>query len=255
MNKMVGITFFVIMLIMSVLAGGVYVAVSAYMDPVLNDFAGTIAGLQPEVQARLNSPLAELERIREMARLHLPSILFLAGLIMTLILSPLVRRFARAAKVSDVGARKKEAGISPAKRPPSRPDPRPLLETGACRIMAILQNKGRMIDFLEEDIAGYADDQIGAAVRQIHEDCRNALHEYMTLSPVMTEPEGETVEVAEGFDPSEIRLTGQVTGKPPFKGTLQHPGWKVTRMNLPDQPKGQKHTVIAPAEVEVGFVA
>lgn len=242
------------MLIMSALAGGVYLGVGAFIDPVLNDLSGTIAGLQPEIQGKLVSSLADLERIREMARLHIPSILFLSGLIMTLILSPFVRRFAGAAKVPDSKATKKEAPISPAKHPASQPDPRPLLDMGACRIIAILQNKGRMIDFLEEEIHGYSDDQIGAAVRQIHEDCRNALHEYMTLSPVMTEQEGEPVEVAEGFDPSEIRLTGQVTGKAPFRGTLQHPGWKVTKINLPDQPKGQKHTVIAPAEVEVGFI-
>jgi hypothetical protein len=57
--------------------------------------------------------------------------------------------------------------------------------------------------------------------------------------------------VLKGYDPSEIRLTGHVTGKAPFKGTLQHPGWKVTQIQVPDQPQGQKHTIIAPAEVEI----
>jgi hypothetical protein len=252
MKKMVGTTFFVIMLTMSVIVVAACFAANAFIDPPLKDLETTIVGLQPEVRAKLIPHLTALERLRETAELYVPSVLLLAGLTMTLILSPLLRRFAKRPGVSYERPQKMQTEISRTQQMRPEIDAHRLVDIGACRIMAILQNKGRLIDFLQEDIAGYPDDQIGAAVRPIHEDCRNALGEYITLVPVMPEEEGETVVVSEGFDPSEIRLSGEVTGKAPFRGTVQHPGWKVTKINLPDQPKGQKHTIIAPAEVEIG---
>ena len=42
------------------------------------------------------------------------------------------------------------------------------------RFLAILQRDSRLIDFLQEDIAAYSDDQIGAAVREIHDQSRDA---------------------------------------------------------------------------------
>ena len=251
MKKMVGTTFFVIMLTMTALIGAATIGANAYIDPALKDLQRTVGSLQPEVRSKMISPLTELERLREMSGLMIPPCLFLAGLTMTLILSPLLRRFAQRAGDSHKRPQKMEIRISREQQAPPEIDSRPFMEAGACRIMAMLQNRGRLIDFLEEDIAGYPDAQIGAAVRNIHEECKNALGEYMTLAPVMAEKEGETVVISEGFDPSEIRLTGNISGRAPFKGTLQHPGWKVTRMNLPDQPGGGTHTIIAPAEVEI----
>lgn len=252
MNKMVGTTFFVTLVVMSVLVGGVYMGLNLHVDPVLEELAKTAANLQPEVQGRLAPFLASLERIRDFARLYVPSVLFLAGLTITLILSPLIRKWAKAASASLPAQPKVRTKIVQEKQKRAEPDSRRLLDMGACRIMAVLQNKGRLIDFLEEDLTGYPDEQVGAAVRHIHEDCRNALREYVTLEPIMPEEEGDPVVVSEGFDSSEIRLTGQVGGKAPFRGTLQHPGWKVTEIKLPDQPRSQKHTVIAPAEIEIG---
>ena len=66
--------------------------------------------------------------------------------------------------------------------PPPEPD-----ETPAIQLLAILQRKGRLVDFLQEDLSAYADDQIGAAVRPIHEGCKQALAETMTLEPVMAD--------------------------------------------------------------------
>ena len=52
-----------------------------------------------------------------------------------------------------------------------------------------------------------------------------------------------------GFDPREVRVVGNVTGSPPFTGTLQHPGWKVRELRLP--AAGGDAMVIQPAEVEL----
>jgi len=253
MKKMIGITFLIVMLTVSALAAGTYLATKSYLDPTLKGLNMAVSAIQPEAQKELMPPLTELLRLREMAGLYVPAALFLAGLTATLVLSLLLRTLAGdAAVIPERRPKRTEVEISAEKESEAEAVRRNLRDIGACRILSILQNKARLIDFFQEDIMGYPDAQIGAAVRQIHQDCRNAMSEYITLAPVMSEKEGEPVTVSEGFDPSEIRLTGHITGKPPFEGVLQHSGWKVTRIDLPDQPKGQKHTVIAPAEVEMG---
>jgi hypothetical protein len=119
------------------------------------------------------------------------------------------------------------------------------------RLLALLQREGRLLDFLLEDIKGYTDAQIGASVRDIHQKCQKAIKEHLTLVPVLAKSEGDAVEVAAGFDPSAIRLTGKVGGQPPFKGTLQHPGWKVQSVKLAAPPAGQDELIVQPAEVEL----
>lgn len=120
------------------------------------------------------------------------------------------------------------------------------------RILALLQRDGRLIDFLQEDIDGYTDPQIGAAARDIHRGCRKVLRDYLTIAPVLAKEEGDRVDVEAGFDASAVRLTGNVSGAGPFRGTLKHHGWKVTTAQLPNLP-GLKAEggVIAPAEVEI----
>ena len=121
---------------------------------------------------------------------------------------------------------------------------------GALQLLALLQNEGRLIDFLEEDIAGYDDSQVGAAVRDIHGRCRDALHERMQIERIYEQEDGTSIEVASGFDPSLVRLTGNVHGDPPFRGTLQHAGWRATEVRLP-KTSDVDPTVLAPAEVEI----
>ena len=102
-----------------------------------------------------------------------------------------------------------------------------------------------------EDIAAYSDAQIGAAVRDIHRGCRKALAEHVKIEPVMREPDNATVKVERGFDPSRIRLVGNVVGDPPFIGTLRHPGWRGAEVTLPELPPNHDPSVITPAEVEL----
>src|SRR5262245_20567798 len=119
------------------------------------------------------------------------------------------------------------------------------------RLLALLQREGRLLDFLLEDIGAYPDAQIGAAVRDIHRQCQAAVKEHLVLEPVLPQPENSTVDVPVGFDPSAIRLVGNVTGQPPFKGTLQHHGWRVKEIRLAPPPEGQDELVVMPAEVEL----
>ena len=120
------------------------------------------------------------------------------------------------------------------------------------RVLAVLQRDGRLVDFLQEDIDAYSNEQVGAAVRDIHRGCRKALRDYLTVEPILGVQEGEGVTVGADFDPAEIRLTGDVKGMPPFRGTLKHHGWRVKAVHLPAIPGARDDSaVLAPAEVEV----
>ena len=71
----------------------------------------------------------------------------------------------------------------------------------------------------------------------------------MSLGEILAGADQSSVTVPAGFDPSAIRVVGNVTGKPPFTGTLQHPGWKVRELKLPAPASGADPMVIQPAEV------
>jgi hypothetical protein len=134
---------------------------------------------------------------------------------------------------------------------PPPPPPPPKRSGEALRLLTLLQRKGRLLDFLLEDIQGATNEQIGAGVRELHRDAQAVLKEHLTLEPVLPQSEGDTVEAPPGFDPSAIRLTGNVTGQPPFRGVLKHHGWRVKDFALAAPPEGQDEFVVAPAEVEL----
>lgn len=118
-------------------------------------------------------------------------------------------------------------------------------------LFSLMQREGRLMDFLNEDLDGYDDAQIGSAVRSIHAGCRQLVQEYLNPEPVMDQHEGAVVEVPVDFDPGMIKLTGNVVGEPPFNGILRHKGWQVGKMNLPTLSGSQNAEIIAPAEVEI----
>ncbi len=135
--------------------------------------------------------------------------------------------------------------------PPPEAKKPPRLSGEPIRLLALLQREGRLLDFLLEDVSAAPDETLGAGVREVHRKAQQALKDHLTLEPILNKQEGDAVEVPPGFDPSAIRLTGNVTGQPPFKGTLQHHGWRVKAYNLPAPPAGQDDLVLAPAEVEL----
>ena len=118
-------------------------------------------------------------------------------------------------------------------------------------MLALLQRDGRLIDFLAENISAYPDTQLGAAVRTIHETCRQVLDRYVKLEPILDSEEDQPVTVQAGFDPAAIKLIGNVAGQPPVRGLLRHKGWRVKEVNLPPLPPAAGRMVIAPAEVEL----
>ena len=139
----------------------------------------------------------------------------------------------------------------PAPAAPPREQVRAPTSDAALHLLAQLQREGRFIDFCEEEIASFSDAEVGAAARTVHGGCRKVLRAALVLQPVRADAEGAEVTIAEGFDPVSVRLTGNVVGHPPFRGTLRHHGWKAASVKLSPPGSGQDATVLAPAEVEL----
>jgi hypothetical protein len=217
-----------------------------------------------EAPAEAGAVRSALERHLEgRERYVLPGFLGLWAFV-TLLLALSLRRAARGAlkraaaaagKAADRRADRKEekkarkAAEIAAAREPARPSAYP-----AVQVLSALQQEGRFVDFLQEDLGPYEDAQIGAAVRSVHEGCRKALAEHLELAPVFEQEEGAEVTVKKGFDARAVRLTGNVAGDPPFQGVLRHRGWRVSRLDLPipvDELLKEKKWVLAPAEVEI----
>ncbi|MDZ7620875.1 MAG: DUF2760 domain-containing protein [Patescibacteria group bacterium] len=143
--------------------------------------------------------------------------------------------------------------LEPAKATPTAPQPpKAPQRSDALTLVAALQREARFIDFIEEPLDGYSDAQVGAASRDVHRNCRTVLHRMFEPKPLLGEAEGAEIKVAAGFDPGRYRLVGKVTGEPPFRGRLAHPGWEATKCEVPTW-SGEKSAVrvIAPAEVEL----
>ncbi|TYT75533.1 DUF2760 domain-containing protein [Desulfobotulus mexicanus] len=118
-------------------------------------------------------------------------------------------------------------------------------------LLSVLQKEGRLLDFFAEDLDLYEDDQIGAAVRPVHESARKILSRYMDLGVVMEEEEGSRITVPKGFDPSRIKLVGKVAGEPPFQGILRHRGWRARGVRMPSFSDAGGADVLTPSEVEI----
>jgi hypothetical protein len=78
-------------------------------------------------------------------------------------------------------------GASPEQPEPMAKPAALLQETGpaaALQLLGLLQRDGRFIDFIQEDVAGFSDADIGAAARVVPEGCRTVMREHFTLKPV-----------------------------------------------------------------------
>ncbi|MBD1558370.1 DUF2760 domain-containing protein [Vibrio sp. S9_S30] len=121
----------------------------------------------------------------------------------------------------------------------------------AMQLLSIMQQEARLIDFLKEDLTSFSDEEVGAAARVIHTGGQKVLNEYVSLTHIRNEEEDTRITIEDGFNPQQVRLTGNVTGTAPFNGTLVHKGWKAESMSLPKLAENYDATVIAPAEVEL----
>jgi hypothetical protein len=118
-------------------------------------------------------------------------------------------------------------------------------------LLQMLQREGRLIDFLQQDVAGFSDEEVGAAARVVHSGSRKVLDQCFDFEPAVSEAEGVTMKIPGGFDAQRIRLTGNVAGQPPFRGTVKHHGWVAKAVRMPEVAAAMDPRVVAPAEVEL----
>lgn len=246
-----------LLVLLYVMARQILTALHQWVNPFL--VPGT-ANLSAEAQSAfmgLGQLLGETEQ-------YLAPVVFGLGIVVTLILWAVLK--SQGGRLLDSQPEKSPATSAAALVPEEEPqrssprqeplpafrEPSPPSSQTAVQMLAILQREGRLVDFLKEDLRPYTDDQIGAAVRSIHQGCQAALLEHLDLEPILGDIEGAEVIVPPDFDPKAIRLTGNVSGDPPFKGTLRHHGWRVLRVDLPQLIAPQeKGWVLTPAEVEI----
>ena len=145
-------------------------------------------------------------------------------------------------------------GTMPRTIPVTTQPPLPAANQAEAEIVAfvgLLQEKGRFVDFVMEEVGSVEDAQLGAAARVVHQGCREVIRDNLQIVPVAEAPEGSPVTVPAGYDAAEYRLTGRVAGEPPFSGRLVHKGWKAGAVKLPRILRAGAKPVIAPAEVEL----
>lgn len=130
------------------------------------------------------------------------------------------------------------------------PPPEKLHASGLL-VLSLLQREGRLLDFVQQDVSGFSDDEIGAAARVVHSGCRKVINQYLKFDPAIPNPENSAITVPTGFDAQRIRLTGNVAGQPPFQGTVKHHGWVAKEITLPAPSESLDPRVVAPAEVEL----
>lgn len=164
------------------------------------------------------------------------------------------------AEPAKLAPKKAEPAPKPAKEPAPAEDVGPRLEAalaegreeGALLVLGLLQGDGRLIDFLQQDVEGFSDADIGAAVRVVHEGCRKALKGRVTIEAIRAEREGERVTLPAGFDRQTVKLTGDVKKSDgDVTGTLRHKGWRAAKVALPQIAAGHSRAVLCPAEVEL----
>jgi hypothetical protein len=157
---------------------------------------------------------------------------------------------ALAQKVDDLINKPAIVAPKPVEAAPKPPPPERTHASGLF-VLSVLQQDGRLIDFLQQDVAAFSDEEVGGAARVIHTGCRKALERLISVAPVLKDAEGSPVTVPAGFDSNRIRLTGNVAGQPPYKGSLKHHGWTATEVKFPTLSDAIDYRVLAPAEVEL----
>jgi hypothetical protein len=153
-------------------------------------------------------------------------------------------------ELQELGLARRTSGTTKAAAPATAPAPVARASDGALQMLSILQRDSRLIDFLMEDITSYSDEQVGAAVRELHNQCRDSIARYVALQPLIDGVEGAFAK-APSADPNLVKFIGNVPATPPPGGILRHRGWRAAKVELPALAAKQDPSVIAPAEIEI----
>ena len=88
------------------------------------------------------------------------------------------------------GKAESRRAVAEAAKPPAVAAATNQADAEVVSFLAALQEKGRLVDFLMDDLTAHADAQVGAAARVVHEGCRAVLQEHFAIRPVREEKRG-----------------------------------------------------------------
>jgi hypothetical protein len=117
-------------------------------------------------------------------------------------------------------------------------------------LLRLFQREGRFVDFLQQDITSFADADVGAAARVVHEGCRRVLRSHAKIGHARSEAEGTRLTL-DAAAAEQVKLVGQVSGKPPYNGVLRHAGWRIDDFTLPVSVGERDPALLAEPEVEL----
>jgi len=241
-----------IILWIGVLAGASYY----FADQLLCIMSGHIDQMEniktkPEIEVSLNEIIRLLKDTKEYFLPLLINLFILTALIIWIFtrftINWAVKSFEKQLSLDDnLSKQKKDHSSEKAKKNKKQED-----KSKSLLLLSLLQRQGRFIDFLEENLDDFSDEQIGSAVRNIHENCKKVVQKHLGPKSIIEQQEGDEVTIQKGFDTSQIKLIGNVSGEPPFKGILRHKGWRASRYEMPSISSARNPDIIAPAEVEI----
>ena len=184
-----------------------------------------------------------------------PSALIIVGAVISLIGAVLGFIFKTPTLTKPVEAASPAEPETPAPVMPPAPEPEPSgLPTDGLVLVSLLQEKGRFLDFLMDDISAYPDAQVGAAARIIHQGCKSVVLDAFAPAPVSASSERSSISIEADFDKSAYRISGELSGEGPYSGILEHKGWKPTQCVLPEYQgtlSSADEYVFAPAQVTI----
>lgn len=137
---------------------------------------------------------------------------------------------------------------------PVRPDPEELGEQSArfacASLLAQLQEKGRFIDFVMEDVSKATDTQLGAVARVVHQGCSEVIRSVVSVEPIRNEPEGAQIPIPTSAERNQYRIQGDLNSAAAAK--ILHRGWRIQeyRLSRPADPTNSEPPVLAPAQIK-----
>ncbi|MCC5849874.1 MAG: DUF2760 domain-containing protein [Verrucomicrobia bacterium] len=196
----------------------------------------------------------------QMAHNYISLLNLLGGIVLALeglLLTKRTYKFSRQEPPEKTGTDPVKA--DPAKVPAAPPRPVATREERTrhelAALLGLFQEKGRLVDFLMEDITSQPDARVGQVARVVHQGCREVLDKHFQLKRVTDAAEGSPHTLEAGHDPASWCLVGSVSGEAPQKGTVLHAGWRTEKVALPEItreiPESSDSYLVAPAELEV----
>lgn len=138
--------------------------------------------------------------------------------------------------------------------PQPAPTPSSDIRDDALLLLGLLQEKGRFLDFVMDDVSAYNDAQVGAAARVVHTGCRSLINEAFAPEKICSQPENSSVTLPDSDAAKSFQFSGNIREDWPRTGVLEHAGWKATRTQLPRRittPAPGELPPLAPAKVRL----